>query len=273
MVRWRSTERLRTALSGLFLVVAAANAALGFALTHRIDVINQISRHTVTVPEARLADRLVGWATLASLVFLVPAGILFIVWQWRSAKNAEALGRTGAQYGAGWSIGGWFIPLANLVIPVIILQDLWRSSDPESSPDSWRTRPRSSLIRWWWGTIVVGWLAGRFGANTTAGTASVSQLRSANETASAGAVLFVAASILAIFVVRRITDRQVDLRMSFASVGEAGARSGWYPDPSGRFEHRYWDGNSWTEHLSETTQSPIDPLMPPGGPPHDATRD
>ncbi len=24
----------------------------------------------------------------------------------------------------------------------------------------------------------------------------------------------------------------------------------WYPDPYGRFEHRYWDGTAWTEHVS-----------------------
>ncbi len=26
--------------------------------------------------------------------------------------------------------------------------------------------------------------------------------------------------------------------------------SGWYPDPSGRHEHRYWDGKGWTAHVS-----------------------
>ena len=24
----------------------------------------------------------------------------------------------------------------------------------------------------------------------------------------------------------------------------------WYPDPSGRHEHRYWDGSQWTEHVA-----------------------
>ena len=25
----------------------------------------------------------------------------------------------------------------------------------------------------------------------------------------------------------------------------------WYPDPTGRHEHRYWDGNAWTDHVSD----------------------
>ena len=24
----------------------------------------------------------------------------------------------------------------------------------------------------------------------------------------------------------------------------------WYPDPSGRFQYRYYDGDTWTEHVS-----------------------
>jgi len=26
--------------------------------------------------------------------------------------------------------------------------------------------------------------------------------------------------------------------------------AGWYPDPAGRHEHRYWDGARWTEHVA-----------------------
>ena len=26
--------------------------------------------------------------------------------------------------------------------------------------------------------------------------------------------------------------------------------AGWYPDPSGRFEVRYWNGQTWTEHTA-----------------------
>jgi hypothetical protein len=35
--------------------------------------------------------------------------------------------------------------------------------------------------------------------------------------------------------------------------------AGWYADPSGRFELRYWDGNQWTEHVSRDGQQFTDP--------------
>jgi outer membrane biosynthesis protein TonB len=37
------------------------------------------------------------------------------------------------------------------------------------------------------------------------------------------------------------------------------APAGWYADPSGRFELRYWDGGQWTEHVSRAGQQYTDP--------------
>jgi hypothetical protein len=35
--------------------------------------------------------------------------------------------------------------------------------------------------------------------------------------------------------------------------------AGWYADPAGRFELRYWDGTTWTEHVSRAGQQFTDP--------------
>jgi len=44
-----------------------------------------------------------------------------------------------------------------------------------------------------------------------------------------------------------------------SSVGDAVAPAAWYPDPSGRFELRYWNGSAWTEHVSRNGQQFTDP--------------
>jgi uncharacterized protein YxjI len=36
--------------------------------------------------------------------------------------------------------------------------------------------------------------------------------------------------------------------------------TGWYPDPSGQFEQRYWDGSAWTEHVVSQGQQTTAPL-------------
>ncbi len=40
---------------------------------------------------------------------------------------------------------------------------------------------------------------------------------------------------------------------------EPAVPAGWYADPSGRFELRYWDGAAWTEHVSRAGQQFTDP--------------
>lgn len=35
--------------------------------------------------------------------------------------------------------------------------------------------------------------------------------------------------------------------------------AGWYADPAGRYELRYWDGTAWTEHVSRGGQQATDP--------------
>lgn len=39
--------------------------------------------------------------------------------------------------------------------------------------------------------------------------------------------------------------------------------SGWHPDPSGRHELRYWDGNGWTDSVSDQGTQGTDPVGAP----------
>ncbi len=39
----------------------------------------------------------------------------------------------------------------------------------------------------------------------------------------------------------------------------------WHPDPTGRHDHRWWDGTRWTEHVADAGVSAVDPLDTSGG--------
>ena len=41
------------------------------------------------------------------------------------------------------------------------------------------------------------------------------------------------------------------------------AAADWYPDPFGRFEHRYWDGARWTDHAATGGVRTTDPVADP----------
>ena len=51
----------------------------------------------------------VGAVELLLVVTLVTF-VLFIIWMWRAAKNVGIFGRARQRFGAGFAIGGWFIP-------------------------------------------------------------------------------------------------------------------------------------------------------------------
>lgn len=36
----------------------------------------------------------------------------------------------------------------------------------------------------------------------------------------------------------------------------------WYPDPSRKYTHRYWDGRGWTEHVATEGRRDVDPIDP-----------
>lgn len=44
------------------------------------------------------------------------------------------------------------------------------------------------------------------------------------------------------------------------------APAGWYPDPLGRHDHRYWDGERWTDHASRAGEALTDPVDGSGPP-------
>jgi Domain of unknown function (DUF4328) len=62
------------------------------------------------------------------------------------------------RYRRGWAIGAWFIPVANLVIPKQLANDLWRAGDPELQPrdPGWQRRPVAAIVHWWWAFYLIG---------------------------------------------------------------------------------------------------------------------
>ena len=47
---------------------------------------------------------------------------------------------------------------------------------------------------------------------------------------------------------------QVTATVTASNSSAASAPAAWYPDPSQRFELRYWDGSEWTEHVARGGQ-------------------
>ena len=204
----------------VILWITVAVAAFGvFAYANRVSVASDILDfdfeaggfgELVDLQErADDADSFVGMAAAFMLLCSIAIIVLLVIWMWRVAKNAELSGRVQPRFGPGWTIGGWFIPFANLVIPVLVMQDLWRASDPtvrRGDPD-WRRRAGSALVGWWWVLHIVA--ATRFvGGGDANSRNELESLRSRDAVAAGGSLVAIAAAVLLILVVRRISRRQ-----------------------------------------------------------------
>jgi hypothetical protein len=161
-------------------------------------------------------------------VGLLASAILVIVWLWAARENAEVLCRARHRHTAGWVIGGWFCPVVSLWFPCQVVDDVWRTSHPDSPADTidLSVLPHSALVRGWWLT----WL----GSNIT-GTimmmmdyGSMSEVRAAATLFSVSALLQAAAAVQLVLVVRRISHWQ---RTRLPLVWPGPAR--WTPPPPG----------------------------------------
>lgn len=155
---------------------------------------------------------------LFSLGLLV-TGVVFVVWLWRADTQAKALApERPARYRRGWTIAGWFIPIASFVIPKQIVDDVWRRAEPAAITDSrvgsappddapHRALQVPALLHWWWGLLLAGWLFTNASAALDPYTADLSQAGGFFALSALWDALLAAAAVLAVFVVRRISHR------------------------------------------------------------------
>lgn len=212
--RWRSLRGLRTALTVLLWLAVPAYVLFAGALAARVNALEDWKNGTSLqeLLDFSDADDFVGVMAIVTGLLTLAIAVCFIVWMWRAAKNNEALGRRNARFSPGWSIGAWFIPLANLIIPVLILQDLWRGSNlqvPRGHPE-WRQAHGSGLVGTWWGLHIVASM--RFVTGTDNESLltrdGIDEFQAFDAVGVLGSLLAVPAAVLAVFLVRRITDRQ-----------------------------------------------------------------
>jgi len=203
---WRSLTGLKTALVVLFIIMGVSALATAGTALNRIRAIDDFQDNPSFTTAASLddADDALSGAGAISSIIRIALIVVFIIWLWRVAKNAlEALDREDPKLGPGWAIGGWFIPLANLVLPIIVIQGLWRASASGTRPGTtWRSAKGSALVVFWWLTFIVSFLSGTAGDDAT-----LDEVKFADTLTAVGAVASVVAAVLAIFVVVQLTRR------------------------------------------------------------------
>ena len=177
---------------GLIEVITAWHDFSGF------DLIRQGELGTLTEAEATSYDNLTTVLAIPYIGAFLACVVAYLAWLSRSVDNVPVLTGERPSVTPGWSIGWWFIPLANLIRPYQIVRELLvrlRGSE---------TGPTAIVLAWW-----LAWIA----ANVASAIVNIAS-RQPLETLDAlrtwftvnlvSDVLIIAAAVLAIIVVRRI---------------------------------------------------------------------
>ncbi len=153
----RSVTGVGIAACALVAAVAVADVLVSIVVPLINRGLAQRALETLDVEPLNTADVITVVASALYLALFAAAGVVFIVWMWRAHKNLYAFPGVHPRMGPGWSIGGWFIPFANLVIPARVMNDVAKGSEPWV-PMRGSVHP---LVASWWTALIVSVCATR----------------------------------------------------------------------------------------------------------------
>ncbi|MFD5797109.1 DUF4328 domain-containing protein [Streptomyces diastatochromogenes] len=138
---------------------------------------------------------LTGWLQAAFLATM----LLFILWLDSMRSLAETVWPQGQRRHRAWVLFGWLVPLAQLFIPKVFVNDLWAAAQPATE----RRRGNPLLTAWWLTVLAAGhWATLDYSPLKRAGTAGEARQALRQVTLSGG--LHIGAAALTIAVVWRL---------------------------------------------------------------------
>jgi uncharacterized protein DUF4328/uncharacterized protein DUF4339 len=146
------------------------------------------------------ADVIVTLGILQLLLYWTTAGF-FAAWAYQAYQNLKAFRVRNLRFTPGWAAGGFFVPFLNFVRPFQVFRELWKASDPSSNEENWVSASTGPLLIAWWAGFLFMCLLGQIALHLptdvdASGFGMFSDLVS------------IAATVLAILVVRKINERQ-----------------------------------------------------------------
>ena len=150
--------------------------------------------------------------TAMDAVVLIAAASAFISWLWQAWGNAEVIvAPRKMRWQRGWTIGSWFVPLADFVLPALVVANVADASS------GWRRSSRR-FVTLWWLLFLITQIAGRGSFTTSSWVTRGGEivgyrverytLHSTLPLWIVMTVLEAAAAVTAILLVRRVTTMQ-----------------------------------------------------------------
>ncbi|MGW1750526.1 DUF4328 domain-containing protein [Streptomyces sp. NPDC002092] len=135
-----------------------------------------------------------GFRSMVFVNLTTAAAVVFLVWFSRCRRNARVLSPGAASQPGVWAVVAWLIPVVNLWVPRWLVLEVHRAS----SPGTEKGRGEVLVNVWWaaWAGHTVIAMASQFEGGTSMPLLVVTE------------ILNLAAAVLAMFVIQRITALQ-----------------------------------------------------------------
>ena len=144
---------------------------------------------------------------VVTTVFLLITEILVIRWMLRAHRNLRSLGAKKLKATDKWVWLGWLIPIVNLFLPYMVMEEIARCSKHASSGHKNRSKVPIP-IQWWWIAWVVGAIASSIGRYLVKYSDNPFDKEHGLLTLVFADVCWIAAAFLLMAVLRGVTEHQ-----------------------------------------------------------------
>jgi heme/copper-type cytochrome/quinol oxidase subunit 2 len=215
--RFHSSQTIRRILIVLLwitIVLAPFALALGYVERNVLHGIENLSfpSNEEMIAAAEASDRNIVIMGIIQVIVFLAATIVWFMWIYRSNKLARALGASAMTYSPGWSVGWFFIPIANLFKPYFAMKQIYLATmDPKSfdTEQEVEDQPESlNILKLWWLVYLVDAYLGRIALRYALRADTVEELVTANSLMLASDAATVVASLATIWLVREFTQKQ-----------------------------------------------------------------
>ncbi|KOU19629.1 hypothetical protein ADK52_28260 [Streptomyces sp. WM6372] len=205
----RSPRGLAVAVCALLGVAAAVNLGSAAISGYVFTLMNRVSADPADVAAGTLDRSDVMTAVAGSLqaLIMLATAVVFIIWFHRVRVNGEIMRPDAFVQKRGWAIGGWFVPIGNLFLPFRIAKQTWTASTQLGPDGSFREVSAAPLNAWWalWASSLV---LDRVFSLMYKRADTPEALRDASAVGTVNDLVTVAAAVLAIVFVRKLTAMQ-----------------------------------------------------------------
>ena len=208
--RFRPLEGLAVALTWLFGASIVGAVTLAGVCIYRITTVTAFEneRTFAHLQDIDSADDIVSGVATALAVVSLAIFVVLIVFLYRASQNTELWDSARKRWSTGWTIGAWFIPLANFILVPMVVAEILRRTPDRENPASDST----GLLLGWWIPFALGWITSRIDVDPN----TFDGVRAQDYAHVVGCALLAVSAVFAIQLVRRLAERQAALAPAFA---------------------------------------------------------